>query len=127
MTSYFDIMSGRVHDAAARSAGDDFLAELEAIEAEVIADVTRNTDDREFPPDLRERILTIIATQGVKSPTEGRRLATIGRYSPMIEALHSLYHDLARHRIPVRNGAFAWTDDPTVNNRLRDGIDGETK
>ena len=126
MSSYFDEMSGGVSDATRQFATvEAFLEQVEQIEAEVIADVTLNTGDREFPDDLRERILGIIAIQRVESavpnaPTEGRRIATMMRYSPMIDELHSAYHELARRRIWVRHAHFCWLDSPRGNNNLRD-------
>jgi hypothetical protein len=129
MSSYFDEKSGRVHDIAVQSrTAEAFLDPLAVIEAEVIAEVTLNAGDREFPSDLRERILAVIATQRVESvvpdvPTKGRRMAEIGLYSPLIEDLHSLYHEVAHRRISVRNGAFTWLDDPRANNQLRDEVD----
>jgi hypothetical protein len=61
MSSYFDAKSRALAEVAGAD-DETFLANLEAIEAALIADVNLATGDREFPDDLRERIQGLIAT-----------------------------------------------------------------
>lgn len=119
MTGYFDDASRAVRDVPRTLSEDAFIAAVAAIEEPIVRDVTLNTGDREFPDDLREKILGIIATQAVYShaglpPTEDARWTVITmHYSSLIEALHSAFHALARRRLATRWGR--WYDSPRAN------------
>ena len=81
-----------------------------------------NIGDVEFPDDLRQKILTVIAWKRINgvpknAETEGRRIARVMRYSPLIGQLHSAFHALAGSRIEARFGV--WTDRPDLNLALR--------
>lgn len=110
MTSYFDDKAREISDAA--RAGDYTLAQK--IEDQVIADVRLVTGDREFPDDLRERSNGLIATLCVQCPsgvpTKGERTLRSAKRSSLVDALHSLFHDLARRRVETRFGLL--TDNP---------------
>lgn len=111
MTSYFDEKTREVAEAADDC--DDFstLKTLVAhIELRVIEQVVLVTGDREFPDDLRERILKAIATRAVchYAGLEPRRVALeyleATSMSALLDALHSLFHEVARRRIKTRFG-----------------------
>jgi hypothetical protein len=63
MSSYFDDKSKRVSEAGESFRGDDqsYLRAVADIESELIHDVTLAVGDREFPADLRERAMALIA------------------------------------------------------------------
>lgn len=61
MTSYFDDAARAVR-AIDKTLGDEaYLAAVADIEKEVIRDVILCTGDREFPSELREKLMTVIA------------------------------------------------------------------
>lgn len=64
MSSYFDNLSRAVYEAAQNESDESFLESVVQIEAGLYRDVTQLTGDREFPDDLRERILGVLATKG---------------------------------------------------------------
>ncbi len=85
------------------------------------ADVTAITGDREFPDDLREKMMTVLATVSLyqphlEVPEQARELALCCRYSRAIEDMHELHHELAGRRIETR---FGWLCDDLVSNRKR--------
>ena len=109
MSSYFDALVKKVanldsHDPEA------FVSEVAAIENVMIDELYQVTGDREFPDDLRERILNCIVTRrcaplgSVPSPLEIReRVIMFGR-SILIDEMHELFHEVARSRITTRFG-----------------------
>lgn len=130
MTAYFDALEREARDLSERASSDqEFLAGLEVLEERLRRDVTLNTGDREFPDELREKILSVIACQAVAGPlmpelyVKARRIALATRRSALVGALHSLFHRLAGQRIKARFGL--WSDDPAGNLRLRDAHDEE--
>ena len=82
-------------------------------------DVILCTGDREFPDELREKIMTVIAQKGVYvlsglPPTEDACAQALAmRYSELIEDLHSAFHALASRRHKARWGL--WSDSPRQN------------
>lgn len=133
MTAYFDSAAAEVREASERFPDREaFLAEVGEVERRVIRDVQLCTGDREFPGDLREKILGRIAVDATVGPLEAtnlapsfygkaRDLAAAARYSPLLDSLHSLFHRLAERRLLVRFGR--WTDSPTDNLLRRDDHD----
>jgi hypothetical protein len=132
MTSFFDKAARDVRDADILSVNQPdsaFLDRLADIEAEVFRKVCLVTGDREFPDDLREKMLGVIAVHGVANneltPSEkARERAAMMRYSRAIEDLHGLFHELARRRVQTR---FGWlSDSPDQILVLRDEWEAET-
>lgn len=134
MTAYFDEMSRQIRHEF-EICGDDDQQLLEAvmgIEAQLYRDVTAITGDREFPDDLREKMLGVLAVRCVFQPHDlpipekarERVLARVG-YSRAVENMHDLFHDLARRGIATRFGR--WNDDPSYCKVLRDEHDGEER
>jgi hypothetical protein len=125
MTDYFDRATRAVREISRDLSGEDFLREVATIEEPIVRDVLLNTGDREFPDELREKILGAIATKGVfvlsdglgvgkLGPTaEARDYALATRYSELIEDLHSAFHALASRRTRCRWGF--WSDSPRQN------------
>ncbi len=128
MSSYFDAMNRAVSEAAEHEPDDaEFLRSVWGIEHQLYREVTYITGDREFPDDLRERMLGVLAVRSVYCP--GRVVASKAardrvlrtRSSVAIEDLHSLFHELASRRIETRFGMLS--DSPTHMAALRDDHD----
>jgi hypothetical protein len=126
MTTYFDDLTREVRDQCSQLSRDEpFLLSLEHIEERVVQDVTLCTGDREFPDDLRQEIMGVIAVNRVRT-VEGMsnkanwRAATM-RCSPLLISLHQAFHSLASLRVQTRFGIL--TDDPRANWRDRDAHD----
>jgi len=119
VTSYFDDAARAVREVPKTLDDEDYLAAVAEIEKDVIRDVILCTGDREFPDELREKIMTVIACKGVYvlsglPPTEDARVqALVMRYSELIEDLHSAFHALASRRTRARWGF--WSDSPRQN------------
>lgn len=132
MSSYFDAMQREVTTASCNSLlFEDFLRSVVAIEERLFQDVTAITGDREFPDDLRQRIMGVFATESVYQPgtlpmpEKARDFVLMMRYSLVIETIHELFHDLARRRIETR---FGWLNDsPTQIAVLRDDHDTDSE
>lgn len=116
MSSYFDEKTHRVSEASGeRTRNDDqsFLRAVIAIEQELIADVILAVGDREFPADLREKAMGLIArwhvgTHASLAPTEEAvYYATTMRSSELLDSMHSLFHEVARRRIHTRFGLLS--------------------
>lgn len=115
MSSYFDDKSHRVSEASyhAGKCGADFIRVVAEIEQEVIKDCTLVAGDREFPPDLRERIMSIIANwhvgkQGDLEPTQkALEFTECMRMSELIERMHSLFHEVASRNVRTRFGRLS--------------------
>ncbi len=129
MSSYFDALDREVAEAAERFESDDaFLAQLASIERQMFDTISLVTGDREFPDDLREKIMSAFATRAVFSrgelpPTEHTLDYVLSvRCSRLIDTVHDLFHDLARRRIQVRFGRLS--DNPPMILALRDEHDG---
>ena len=128
MSSYFDSLTRRVAEAAEQFKTDEaFLTAVVDIEGELFRDVTAITGDREFPDDLREKMMGCLAKKSVYSPgdmpmSEWAKIRVLGiRCSRAINDMHSLFHDLARRRIVTRFGILF--DSPTMMAMLRDEHD----
>src|SRR5437899_3118341 len=123
MTAFFDAAAREVGTYAATFKDDEeaFLRAIGWLEAGIIRDITRLTGDREFPDDLREKILGDIVLwrvgAGELPETHGRRNAREFRDSVLIERLHDRFHELARRRVVTRFGLL--TDDPHQSLLLR--------
>lgn len=130
MSSYFDSMSRRVAEARDKFPQDhEFLAAIILIEADLFDDVVKITGDREFPDDLRENMLGVLAVKGVYQPgnlipsTTAIVRVLRSRDSRAVDDLHDLFHSLARRRIETRFGFLF--DDPVGMAKLRDEHDAE--
>jgi hypothetical protein len=119
MTSYFDDATRAVSSLPKGLPDEEYLARVAEIEKPIVHDVLLNTGDREFPDDLREKILGVMAVKGVYSPaglqpTEGAREYVLTmRYSELLSDLHSAFHALAGRRVKARFGF--WSDSPRAN------------
>ncbi len=129
MSSYFDAKMQEVGEAASRFESDDmFLAQVANIEREMFDTISLVTGDREFPDDLREKIMGAFATRAVFSrgelpPTEHTLDYVLSvRCSRVIDEIHEFFHDLARRRIQTRFGRFS--DNPPMILALRDEYEG---
>jgi len=128
MSSYFDAKMEEVGKAAERFESDDmFLAQVANIEREMFDTISLVAGDREFPDDLREKIMGAFATQavfshGVMNPMDKTVDYVLSvRCSRVIDDIHELFHDLARRRIQTRFGRFS--DNPPMILALRDEYD----
>lgn len=110
MTAYFDEIRREIRDLPSDLSRASWLEAVAFIEERVIRDVTLVTGDREFPDDLRERILGAIATQtvsrhaGLDPVPRAVDMTYTLRESWLCETLHSLFHVLAGRRIRTRFG-----------------------
>ena len=138
MTAYWDALKREVKQAS-ELANDDFVQTVVEIESRAMRDVTLTTGDREFPDDLRHKVLNVIAlnaidfgwhihgqhstsTVGLRNDRARAWLLTM-RYSILIEELHAVFHVVATRRAPNRYDTF-FTDDPTSFLRARDAMVG---
>lgn len=108
MSSYFDALARQVREARETFDEDDaYFDAVAEIEEGLARDVSLAAGDREFPDDLRERMMTTLATKGVYQPPglppnqAARERARFGT-SEAVEDLHELFHELARRRIATR-------------------------
>lgn len=111
MSSYFDALAREVAEAhATADTPEACLEAVQAIEARLYQDVTQVTGDREFPDDLRERMLGVLAVKAVYQPgalpvpEKARRWVVECGSSRAVEDLHDLFHELARRRLVTRFG-----------------------
>jgi hypothetical protein len=130
MTSFFDEREAAVHNIHREHpdlTDEQYLDLVADIEKPVVEAVLLNTGDREFPDDLREKILNILATEAVYAhsglpPTDTAKRYTLAcKTSGLLSALHSAFHKLAGRRIQTRFGY--WTDSPSQNLLSRDEHD----
>jgi len=138
MTAYWDDLKREVREAS-QLGNDDFVETVIEIESRAIQAVTLVTGDREFPDELRQKVLNVIALNAIdygwhiygKHVREGDALKNerarawllTMRYSILIEELHSTFHLVAAQRAPNRYDGF-FSDDPTSFLRARDAIVG---
>lgn len=119
MTGYFDDAAALArHGPTAEPAC--FLARLGEVEADVTRDVLLCSGDREFPGDLREKVMDALAVYATAGPVKlegfyqrARDDALSSRMSYLIEELHSIFHTLAGRRVSARFGV--WSDSPAGN------------
>lgn len=115
MSSYFDDKTRRVSEAGDSFRGDDesYLRAVADIEAELIHDVTLAVGDREFPADLRDKAMALIARWHVGTFATLRPLqealtrCIVMRSSELVEEMHSLFHQVASRRIFTRFGMLS--------------------
>jgi hypothetical protein len=125
MSSYFDALTREVSDGPQEP--EAFIEHVRAIEGRVYATITQLTGDREFPDDLRERILGLFATQGVyqpgslPTPAKAIERALGLHYSRLIEDLHEAFHQVAQRRHETRFGRLS--DHPAFDLARRDEVD----
>lgn len=114
MSSYFDDFDRQVRQFANDYDDDGFLQCTAEAEQAMFEDVAAVTGDREFPHDLRERIMNAFAIESVKpTPTPLRSAIEYvlrTRSSRVSGTVHSLFHELASRRIQTRFGLLS--DDP---------------
>lgn len=131
MSSYFDALTSKIATLSEECMDDaEFLAEVVGIERETFDTIKYVTGDVEFPNDLRERIMGIFAVFGIfheeevlANPKVVRRVLA-SHYSPLIEALHDAFHDVARRRHQTRFCAYL-SDNPAHILAARDLHDCE--
>lgn len=130
MSSYFDAMAREILEAdESRPGNEEFLAAVIAVEERLWREVTRVTGDREFPNDLREKVLgefarhAVYQPEGVPMPWKAREFVLSLRCSRVLEHVHELFHDVARRRITTRFGRLS--DSPTQILALREEYDQE--
>src|SRR5229473_1519735 len=118
MSNYFDDLDKQVHQINFQFEGDvydvnAFVEEVARLEDKVIEVISLVVGDREFPDDLRQRILGIIAIhrlRGIPDVDKGgfhavaRGFTEQLRRSALFSQLHSAFHDVARRRIRTRFG-----------------------
>lgn len=125
MTAYFDDLRKEVRELPE----DGWLEALGAIEKRVAQEVMLVTGDREFPGDLREKILDTINMKAVydlgavPATKSAIRYAQTTRSSGLLEALHSIFHTVASRRIRTRFGFLS--DSPRAILKARDSHDEE--
>jgi hypothetical protein len=109
MSSYFDEKSRRVGELEC-SQEEDFIASVAEIEQQLIQDVVLVAGDRQFPQDLREKIMCLIAEWHVghyaelEPRPEAVKFVACMRMSELVERMHGLFHEVARRRIVTRFG-----------------------
>ncbi len=127
MSGYFDNLNRSVREAASNESKEEFMFSVIAIEAQLYREVTAITGDREFPEDLREKIMGAFATSSTYQPgrlpvpERARDYAIATSSSKVIEEIHDLFHELARRRVKTRFGVL--NDSPTGIKILRDEHD----
>jgi len=117
MSSYFDHKSTEVSDASEQfsmpTQRDNFIQAVAEIEQQLINDVTLIVGDREFPADLREKAMSLIAqwhvgTHASLAPREEAvRFVAACRMSDLVERMHSLFHEVASRRVRTRFGLLS--------------------
>lgn len=128
MTAYFDDLRAEVRELPQ----EGWLAALGAIEKRVAQEVMLVTGDREFPSDLREKILDTInmkavydLSEAVPATKKAVKYAEATRSSGLLEALHSLFHTVASRRVKTRFGFLS--DSPRAILKARDSHDSEIR
>jgi len=123
MSSYFDEKSHRVACASSQFRSNHaFIGVVADIEQDLIRDVVLVAGDREFPADLREKVMKTIAEwhvgkyAGLEPRQEAVRTAEIMRMSELVEHMHSLFHEVASRRIRTRFGLLS-DHPPDILNR----------
>lgn len=118
MSSYFDQLARELRDGE---------RDVHDIERQLYCDVTYITGDRQFPADLRERAMGLLACNclfridEIDPPQAAVRYFTIAGGSRALEELHELFHEVARRRVVTRFGLLS--DDPRYDGVRRDDHD----
>ena len=130
MSSYFDDKVRAIAKLAQETTTDvEFLAGISAIEREAFQTISLVTGDREFPDDLRQCAMKTFAVDGVFSNGGMEPLKMSVQYvlatrsSRCLEALHSLFHEVARRHVLTRFGHLS--DNPPDILARRDEFDAE--
>lgn len=127
MTADFDEALEQSLALSSAEPDESYLASMRSVEEPLVRAVLLNAGDREFPDDLRQRILTVVAMRGIFSPSgitpmeEARKFTLAMRYSRLVVDLHTIFHGLAARRLETRFGL--WTDSPHGNIVSRDRHD----
>lgn len=132
MSSYFDALAREVREIADRKPPTSILLEeVKVVEERLYHDVTAITGDREFPDDLRQKAMGILAVHSIYQP----RLVPIPAkavewilacgYSRAIERMHDLFHEVASRRIETRFGKLS--DHPKFDAERRNDHDEEAQ
>lgn len=124
MSSYFDAKTYASMEASKNATSDeDFIQQVAEIERGLIEDVTFAVGDREFPADLREKAMGLIARwhvgthAGLNPSEEALNYVKAVRMSELVEEMHSLFHEVARRRISTRFGLLSDHPRDIVNRR----------
>lgn len=106
MSSYFDKFDREVHEMANARRGNDaaFLRDLESMEACMARDCELFAGDMETPQDVREAIMAVISLESVEHSEKAKDMALSMKKSMLSQAMHSLFHDIARMRYSMRYG-----------------------
>lgn len=126
MSSQFDNAQAAIHDMASLP-DDEFLAQAKALENALVKECLLNSGDREFPEDLRQKIVGHVALftlgyEGMEPTKKGIDWLLSVRSSKLIELLHNDFHDVATRRIKTRFGILS--DRPSSNLARSDEYDG---
>lgn len=128
MSSYFDTKSREV-DNVPREPKTDYIRAVATIERSVIDDVVLVAGDREFPADLREKIMGAIAKWHVGNypetlPPNSKAIDYLLslHMSELVETMHGIFHEVASRRIMTRFGRLS--DHPKDILNRRDEHDG---
>jgi len=126
MSLYFDEVTAKIADAS-QYADDDFLDVVIAEENRASREAQLLCGDREFPDDLREKIMGIIAVWQLDpgppflASRTGLNWVLMFRQSRLVQELHIIFHEVAERRIETRFGLLF--DDPGAAVRARDAHD----
>jgi len=129
MSSYFDAWDNEVRAIADEDDNEVFLTKLAEIERPHIKRISLVCGDREFPTDLRETAMTVIAQWAigglgeVTQPTaQATQWAAMMRSSEVSTRLHSFFHEVGSRRHQTRFGVL--DDNPHSILARRDEHDG---
>lgn len=93
--------------------GDNFINAVAEIETELIRDVTLAVGDREFPADLREKAMSLIAQwhvgthAGLAPMQKAVEFTKAMLMSELVDRMHSLFHEIASRRTRTRFGLLS--------------------
>ena len=142
MTDYFDSAVREVRQGIAQAEmlnpskmaqePHEVVRAAAVVEGRVVRDVLLCTGDREFPNDLREKVLSTLTLKalvdygghlrvGVNRNEDAEDYLVTCRESELLGDLHSLFHELARRKVQTRFGG--WSDSPAGNLSRRDSHD----
>lgn len=122
MSSYFDNLSRKVSEVP-REPSDSFITAVAAIERSMIDDVVLVAGDREFPPLLRESIMSAIAKwhvgtyAGLEPTPKAKEYALSLCMSELVEHMHDIFHQVARLRAVTRFGMLSDNPKDILNRR----------
>jgi len=120
MTTFFDDLTREIQVS-------NNLDTTVALENSLVGVVSYAVGDREFPDDLRQKILDVIATRRIDRPeTKDRNEKMVEwfnaiKQSKLVEDLHGCFHVVAEGRHETRFGIL--TDNPLDILKRRDAHD----